>query len=98
MDTIKSVYSLKQYVLSESVDLSRSVKVDYGFMNCRTEDEKRQLKHMYRKLIKTPRFDPRDLHEACLAGKIFNYVKSIIPNEVLKADLFKNLYPLKDLE
>jgi len=79
VDTIKSVYSLKQYVLSESVDLSRSVKVDYGFMNCRTEDEIRQLKHMYEKLIKAPPFDLWDLYQAYLAGKIFNYVRSILP-------------------
>ncbi|CAB4435163.1 unnamed protein product [Rhizophagus irregularis] len=93
----KSVYDLKQYALSESARLVPPVYVDYGFINCRTEDEKRQLKHIYRKLIKTPRFDPRDLHEACLAGKIFDYVKSILPDEVLKAELFKNPYPLKDI-
>jgi len=74
------------------------VNVDYGFMNCRTEDEKRQLRHMYGKLIKNPQFDPRDLHEACIAGGIFNYVHSILPNEVLEADLLRNLYPLRDLE
>ncbi|CAB5357531.1 unnamed protein product [Rhizophagus irregularis] len=93
----KSVYYLKQYALSESAELQPSVDVDYGFMNCSTEDEKSQLKHIYRKLIKTPRFDPRDLHEACLAGKIFDYVKSILPDEVLKAELFKNPYPLEDI-
>ncbi|CAG8616088.1 3980_t:CDS:1 [Funneliformis mosseae] len=91
----KSVYYLKQYVLSESVGLQNSVWADYGFMNCRTENETRQLKQMYKKLIKTPQFDPRDLHKACLAGKIFNYVRSILPNEELKADLLRNLYPLK---
>jgi hypothetical protein len=90
----KSVYYLKQYALSESVDLLRSVNADYGFVNCRTEDEKRRLKNIYRKLIKNPQFDPRDLHEACLAGKIFDYVKSILPNESLKVNLFKNMYSL----
>ncbi|RIA80046.1 hypothetical protein C1645_793327 [Glomus cerebriforme] len=95
---VKSVYLLKQYVLSDSVSLLPPVYADYGFMNCRTEDEKRQLKQMFRKLIKTPQFDLQDLHRACLAGKIFNYVKSILPNEVVKANLLKNLYPLKDLE
>jgi hypothetical protein len=95
--SIKSVYYLKQYALSESAKLQSSVDVDYGFMNCRTEDEKRQLKHIYRKLIKTSQFDPQDLHEACIAGKIFDYVRSILPNEELKSDLFKNPYPLKDI-
>ncbi|CAB4478429.1 unnamed protein product [Rhizophagus irregularis] len=94
----KSVYDLKQYALSESARLVPSVNVDYGFMNCRTESEKRQLKHTYRKLIKTPRFDPRDLHCACIAGKTFDYVRSILPNEGLKANLFKNPYPLKEID
>ncbi|GBC04566.1 hypothetical protein RclHR1_05740008 [Rhizophagus clarus] len=93
----KSVYNLKQYALSDAVDLPRPVNVDYGFMNCSTEDERRQLKNIYRKLIKNPRFDPQDLHEACIAGKIFDYVRSILPNEALKANLFKNPYPLKDI-
>ncbi|RIA81215.1 hypothetical protein C1645_790922 [Glomus cerebriforme] len=82
----KSIYSLKQYVLN------------YGFMNCRTENERRQLKQMYKKLVKVPQFDPQDLHRACVMGKIFNYVSSILPNEVVKANLLRNLYPLKDLE
>ncbi|GBB83753.1 hypothetical protein RclHR1_10420005 [Rhizophagus clarus] len=89
----KSVYHLKQYALSDSAVLQPSVDVDYGFVNCRTEDERRQLKHIYRKLIKTPQFETQDLHEACLAGKIFDYVKSILPNEMLKSDFFKNPYP-----
>jgi hypothetical protein len=94
--TMHSVYLLKQYVLSESVGLKPPVMADYGFMNCRTEDEKRQLKQMYKKLVKSPQFDPRNLHKACVAGKIFNYVRSIIPNEVLKPKLLKNLYPLRE--
>ncbi|CAG8512608.1 8654_t:CDS:1 [Ambispora leptoticha] len=94
----KSVYNLKQYALSESVDLARPVYADYGFMNCRTKEENRQLRNMYNKLVKTPQFDPRDLHEACVTGKIFNYVSAILPNEVVKKDLLRNVYPLKDLE
>ncbi|CAB4433794.1 unnamed protein product [Rhizophagus irregularis] len=93
-----SVYSLKQYALGDSVRLSPPIWADYGFMNCRTEDEKRQLRQMYTKLIKHPQFDPRDLHKACVSGKIFNYVRSILPNEVLKPYLLKNLYPLKKFE
>jgi hypothetical protein len=93
-----SVYSLKQYVLSESVRLSPPVYADYGFMNCRTEDETRQLRQMYKKLIKTPQFEARDLHKACVSGKILDYVRSILPNEVLKPRLLKNLYPLKKFE
>lgn len=87
---IKSVYHLKQYVLSKSVDLIPAVKVDYGFINCRTEEEKKQLEHMYENLINNHKFDSLDLHKACITGKIFNYVRSILPNEKLKADLLKN--------
>ncbi|CAH1767038.1 828_t:CDS:2 [Entrophospora sp. SA101] len=34
--SIRSVYSLKQYALNESVGLQPFVYADYGFMNCRT--------------------------------------------------------------
>ncbi|GBB83754.1 hypothetical protein RclHR1_10420006 [Rhizophagus clarus] len=88
----KSVYDLKQYVLGESVSLQRSVTEDYGFKNCRTEVEKENLKNIYRKLIKSPKFEPRDLYEACLEGKTYHYVRSILPNETLNANIFKNLY------
>ncbi|CAG8433688.1 10409_t:CDS:2 [Diversispora eburnea] len=92
---IKSVYYLKQYVLSEFLSLELSVNVDYGFMNCRT-DEIKKLRNMYKKLFETLQFDPQDLHEACMAGKIFNYIRSILPNEVVNANLLKNPYPLRD--
>ncbi|RHZ63871.1 hypothetical protein Glove_327g5 [Diversispora epigaea] len=96
--SMKSVYSLKQYVLCESLRLVNPVRADYGFMNCRTANEITQLKNMYNKLIRHPKFDPQELHEACIKGKIFNYVKSILPsNELVKAKLLKNLYPLPDL-
>ncbi|GBC07384.1 hypothetical protein RclHR1_07420008 [Rhizophagus clarus] len=93
-----SVFSLKQYALSESVHLSLPVMADYGFKNCRTGDEINQLRQMYKKLIKTPQFDPWELHKACVSGKIFDYVRSILPNEVPKPYLLKNLYPLERFE
>ncbi|CAG8500971.1 6390_t:CDS:2 [Diversispora eburnea] len=73
--SMKSVYSLKQYVLCEFLGLVNPLRVDYGFMNYRTENE---IKNMY------PKFDPQELREACIKGKIFNYVKSILPSNELK--------------
>ncbi|CAG8576681.1 11817_t:CDS:2 [Racocetra fulgida] len=93
---VKSVYNLKQYILSNSVDMVPAVMVDYGFGNCRTKDEEKQLKNMYEKLIFAPQFDAISLHKACIAGKIFEYVSSILPNDVLRVDLLRNLYPLEE--
>ena len=75
-EPIYSVYYLKQYALDDEANLQPSVHVDYGFANCRTEDETRQLRSMYKKLNTTPQFDPRDLHKACLKGKIFPFYQT----------------------
>ncbi|CAG8660177.1 22642_t:CDS:1 [Cetraspora pellucida] len=94
----KSVYNLEQYILSEAVGLIPSVRVDYGFFNCRTKDEEKQLKNMYKKLFLTPQFDAHSLHKACITGKLFKYISSILPNDVLRADLLRNPYPLKEID
>ncbi|CAG8826226.1 19765_t:CDS:1, partial [Racocetra persica] len=66
---------------------------DYGFRNCRTKDEENQLQNMYKKLFFAPQFDAISLHKACMAGKIFEYVGSILPNDAFRADLLRNPYP-----
>lgn len=98
---IKSVWRLKQFVLSEDVDIQRSVVVDYGFMNCRTQTEREELKEVYKQIFLEAQADPIKLHEAAIAGKIFEFSSGLLKfkNAQKKkfAKLMKNMYPLPDL-
>ena len=95
----KSVWNLKQFVVADEQDSVPvpSVKVDYGFINCRNEEEEVQLKEVYKKFFEDSNGDPLKLHEACLQGKIYDHVKKTLK---LKKDdqslfwLMKNFYPL----
>jgi len=99
----KSVWFLKQFVLAdESDDVPvRSVGADYGFYNCRNEEEMLQLKEIYKKLFEEGNGDPVKLHEACLQGKIYDYVRMTL--ELKRRDrrplfrrLMRNPYPLPE--
>ncbi|KAH6900890.1 hypothetical protein BKA70DRAFT_1312859, partial [Coprinopsis sp. MPI-PUGE-AT-0042] len=54
----------------------RSVRVDYGFMNCRNEGERRMLLGLYRLYFdsETPAPRPLDLHQACIRGQLFEHL------------------------
>ena len=98
----KSVWNLKQFAIADEPDSVPvpSVKVDYGFINCRNEEEEAQLKEVYKKVFEEDSDgDPLKLHEACLQGKIYDYVRTTL--KLIKKDqgplfrrLMKNIYPL----
>ena len=98
----KSVWDLKQFVVADEPDSVPvpSVRVDYGFFNCRNEDEELQLKEVYKKFFEEDsNGDPLKLHEACLQGKIYDYVRTTLKwkgkdQRPLFRRLMKNIYPL----
>ena len=98
----KSVWNLKQFVVADEQDSVPvpSVKVDYGFINCRNEEEEVQLKEVYKNIFKEDsNADPLKMHEACLQGKIYDYVTTTLKlKEKDQGPLFrrlmKNIYPL----
>jgi hypothetical protein len=97
----KSVWFLKQFVLADESDgvPERSVGADYGFYNCRNEEEMLQLKEIYKKLFEEGNGDPVKLHEACLQGKIYDYVRMTLKlkrrdRRPLFRRLMRNPYPL----
>src|ERR1700733_11186799 len=47
-----------------------SVFVDYGFVNCRTEEERLELREMYRRIFDHYQADPVQLHEAAMSGRL----------------------------
>lgn len=65
-----SVWSLKWFLANETwVNPEKCVVVDYGFCNCKTANEKFDLKMAYKTLL--PKVDPLELHQACIRGSDF---------------------------
>ena len=77
-----------------------SVEADYGFItNCRNKEDAVQLKEAYKTFFEDSNGDPLKLHEACLQGKIYDYVWSTLkldqtPSSFIR-HLMKNPYPLR---
>ena len=98
----KSVWNLKQFVVADEPDSVPvpSVKVDYGFFNCRNKEEEVQLKEIYKTFFDDESHDgdPLKLHEACIQGKTYDYVRKTLKLRKDRRPLFrrlmKNPYPL----
>ncbi|KAF9462043.1 hypothetical protein BDZ94DRAFT_1262274 [Collybia nuda] len=101
----KSVWWLKQFAMAsesadEGVSLRPSVRADYGFMNCKTEDEFKALRRLYKEVFEKPHVDPVKLHVACIQGKLFEFLGGEVDLSKKKKKftrLLKNLYPLPDI-
>jgi len=97
----KSVWDLKQFVLAENVELIPPVGADYGFFNCAGEAERLELKKVYQRVFNHSDGDPIRLHEAAIAGKLFEYISSLTSLKKKKKKfrrLLTNPYPLPDFE
>ncbi|KAF8432806.1 hypothetical protein BGX38DRAFT_1224894 [Terfezia claveryi] len=76
-----SVYSLKEYVARDDtgVDPELAVMWDYGYLRCRSAREKMQWRNTYKELFESKEYRDEQLHEACIKGKIYGYIKRILP-------------------
>lgn len=76
----------------------RAVAIDYGFSNCENATDRTRLRQTYRAVF-DENADELLLHEACLAGKIFDFCSPLFPRwasderEYFQA-LMANPYPL----
>lgn len=89
-----SVWDLKQFLeISDPMDHPPipSVKVDYGFINCHTFEGICILMEIYRVVLKTA--NPLDLHEACVAGDLFQFASGYVQMEERWRSLMRNPYP-----
>ena len=67
-----TVWSLCQFLATkDTLAAPPVVRFDYGFRNCTSEQQNRDLNHVYRRLLATA--DPMGLHEACYKGGIFEF-------------------------
>lgn len=94
----KSVWWLKVFVLGEEIAPIPAVTVDYGFMNCREPQDREVLKGIYKKFFECERGDPIMLHNAAVAGKLFEYVGGVVKVKKRFKSLMKNPYPLPNPE
>jgi len=92
-----SVWSLKQYVMAEKIRLVPSIIVDYGFLNCKSEEEHKKLKKVYKAFFDLDHADPIGLHDAAMEGKLFEYVGGSVKLPKKCRRLMKNPYPLADI-
>ncbi|GMG42479.1 unnamed protein product [Aspergillus oryzae var. brunneus] len=90
-----SVWSLKQFLAIYNPAESppdNTISVDYGFMNCKTFTETCTLMELYKRLLR--KASPLDLHEACVAGKLFEFAECFHKMDQAHRRLMKNFYPL----
>ncbi len=95
---LPSVWNLKQFLeISDPMDYPPipSVNVDYGFINCRTFEETCILMEIYGKVLKTANL--LELHQACVAGDLFQFASVYIRMEERWRSLMRNFYPLKEV-
>ncbi|KAF8165717.1 hypothetical protein B0H34DRAFT_743495 [Crassisporium funariophilum] len=94
----QSVWDLKQFIILDSDECQTpSVVVDYGFMNCRDKDETHDLKAAYKTFFGVRDANPTALHNACVEGRIFEYVSGLVNLKKQRKKfqrLMKNPYPL----
>jgi len=76
-----SVYGLKEYIAQGDTEVDPILPVmwDYGYLRCRGAREKMQWRDTYKELFESKEHRDEQLHEACIKGKIFEYVKRILP-------------------
>ncbi|KAI9057685.1 hypothetical protein FKP32DRAFT_1598077 [Trametes sanguinea] len=101
--SVKTVWELKNYidVLVSSDALSRPqpsppLKADYGYVNCRTPEERTLLDEAYKRLFMETSADPLELHRACLEGDLFRFVGTFVklaPWAEKYKRLLRNTYP-----
>ncbi|KAF2443258.1 hypothetical protein P171DRAFT_487209 [Karstenula rhodostoma CBS 690.94] len=91
-----SVWDLKQFL--ETGDLVThppvpAVGCDYGFFNCAGFEDTCTLMEIYGRVLE--RADPMELHGACVAGRLFEFVGRFVEVEERWRGLLWNPYPLR---
>ncbi|KAI9567087.1 hypothetical protein HD554DRAFT_1023623 [Boletus coccyginus] len=69
--------SYKKTLPMKNLSVHPAVMADYGFINCRDDSERRQLKRVYKAFFDTPDGDPLALHEAAIKGNIHGYISKV---------------------
>ncbi|KAJ4322557.1 hypothetical protein N0V94_002319 [Neodidymelliopsis sp. IMI 364377] len=90
-----SVWHLKQFLeISDPISYPPvlSVRIDYGFVNCRSFEDTCMLMEIYGQILRVG--NPLELHQACLAGELFQFASRYIRMDERWKSLMQNHYPL----
>ncbi|KAJ3550576.1 hypothetical protein NMY22_g380 [Coprinellus aureogranulatus] len=101
----KSSWNLKQFVQvktddpTEEFHMIPSIRVDYGFVNCKSDAEFKLLLKVYQEYFQSDMNNCVHLHAACIKGELFEYLGKFtkVPLTQQHRRLMKNPYPLLDL-
>ncbi|KZP08433.1 hypothetical protein FIBSPDRAFT_802992 [Athelia psychrophila] len=93
---LKSVWWLKLFVFVESDKIPESIPLlaiaAYGFVNCEKPQEREDLRGLYRLFFESGKGDPIALHNAAMAGQIFEYLGAYMQLKTM----FRRLMKLKN--
>lgn len=89
-----SVWSSKQFIaINNQAEFPiPTMQVNYGFLNCRNFEETCILREVYKRLLL--KANPLELHEACLAGKLFEFAQRFHRMDGAHRRLMKFFFPL----
>ena len=93
-----SVWDLKQFLeVNDPMEYPPipSISVDYGFINCRKFEETCILMEIYKKVLNSA--SPLDLHQACIAGNLFQFASCFVSMDEGWRLLMRNFYPLQEV-
>ena len=101
----KSVWLLKRFIAQgesapqASSDIHPAVMLDYGFMNCKDDSERQELKRVYKAFFESHAGDPLALHEAAIKGNVHGFLSNVVQGleDPTFQQLMKNPYPLPGL-
>lgn len=94
---MRPVWDLKQFItINQPYEFPpiQAVEVYFGFGNCRTFEETCILMEIYKKVLLTADLDPLKLHDACLVGELFKFVKIYCEVDERYRRLLENVHPL----
>ena len=90
----QSVWGLKRFTRLSYPEPMRAVVVDYGFMNCQTPKERIDLRRLYADFFSKGR-DEMNLHQACIDGRLFQFLESVLGPLPVSPEVLSNQYPLE---
>ncbi|RBQ72072.1 hypothetical protein FVER14953_14019 [Fusarium verticillioides] len=89
-----SVWELKRFTKLADPHPMRAVDVDYGFVKCSTARERLLLRQIYTDYFSRGE-DEMKLHEACVSGRLAEFLESVLGNLPVPPKALANCYPLE---
>jgi hypothetical protein len=90
----QSVWELKRFSQSSENKPTRSVYTDYGFQHCQSPREHIGLRHIYKEFF-AHHEDEMELHQACVDGRLAQFLTSKLGPLQVPDEVLSNEYPIE---